>query len=96
MPAADSDKGKLRMRLYVAGSAPNSVRAIANANAVCATHFSNHDLEVVDLMVEPDRAADDRIIVTPTLVKLSPAPEQRIIGDLSDSAKLFEALGGVH
>jgi circadian clock protein KaiB len=93
-PIGDGRNGTLRVRLYVAGSAPNSMRAIANANAMCAKHFVNHELEVVDLMVEPERAAGDRIVVTPTLVKLSPAPEQRIIGDLSDGDRLLAALGG--
>jgi len=92
-PVAGAQTGTLRVRLYVAGSAPNSVRAIANVKAICATHFADHELEVVDLMVEPERATGDRIIVTPTLVKLSPAPQQRIIGDLSHSAKLLAALG---
>ena len=93
-PVADTGKDKLRLRLYVAGRAPNSLRAIANANALCAKHFSCHELEVIDLMAEPGRAADDRIIVTPTLLKLSPEPQQRLIGDLSDAVKLLATLSG--
>jgi circadian clock protein KaiB len=84
----------LRLRLYVAGVAPNSLRAIANAEAACAKYFrDDHELEVVDLMTDPLRAASDRIIVTPTLIKLAPGPEQRVIGDLSDTAQLLTALG---
>lgn len=94
-PAAHSDNATLRLRIYVAGVAPNSLRAIANTKAMCAEHFPDHELEVIDLMDEPQRAAADRIIVTPTLVKLSPPPEQRLIGDLSDAAKLLAALGGI-
>jgi circadian clock protein KaiB len=44
-------------------------------------------------MTEPLRAALDRIIVTPTLIKLAPGPERRVIGDLSDAAQLLIALG---
>lgn len=84
----------LRLRLYVAGVAPNSVRATANTKAICTDHFPGCELEVIDLLVEPERAAADRIIVTPTLVKLSPPPQQRLIGDLSDAGKLFAVLGG--
>jgi circadian clock protein KaiB len=84
----------LRLRLYVAGVAPNSVRAIANTKAVCAEHFPNEfQLEIVDMMLEPLRAVVDRVIVTPTLIKLTPLPQQRLIGDLSDAAKLLMALG---
>jgi circadian clock protein KaiB len=86
---------RLRLRLYVAGVAPNSLRAIANAQAMCKAHFTDHALEIVDLMIEPDRALADRVIVTPTLIKLAPEPQARLIGDLSDAAKLRMALGGV-
>ena len=84
----------LELRLYVAGRAPNSVLAIANATAICGEHFSaRHTLEIVDLLDDPRRAIADGIIVTPTLLKLAPRPLQRIIGNLSDTAQVLRALG---
>jgi circadian clock protein KaiB len=84
----------LQLRLYVAGNAPHSVRAIANARALCATHFEHaHELEIVDLLEHPLRAVADRIIVTPTLIKLAPLPVQRVIGNLDDAAQILLALG---
>ena len=83
----------LRLRLYVAGHAPNSLRAIANIQAICDEHFaSHHELEVVDLLEQPERALADGIIVTPTLLKLSPLPTQRLIGNLSDTSQVLLAL----
>ncbi len=83
----------LRLRLYIAGNAPNSVRAIANARAICDEHFaSGHELEIVDLLVHPLRAFDDGIIVTPTLLKLFPLPVQRVIGNLNDTDQVLLAL----
>jgi circadian clock protein KaiB len=80
----------LVLRLYVAGHAPNSLRAIANARTICDEHFaSRHELEVVDLLQHPRRALADGIIVTPTLLKLSPLPVQRVIGDLSDTDQVL-------
>ena len=85
----------LRLRLYVAGNAPNSVKAIANCRAICDEHFaSEHDLEIVDLLEHPKRALADGIIVTPTLLKLLPLPVQRVIGSLSDTNRLLLALSG--
>ena len=82
----------LRLRLYVAGQAPNSMRAIANCRAICDEHFaSRHELEIVDLLEHPKRALADGVIVTPTLVKLSPLPI-RVIGDLSDTNQVLLAL----
>lgn len=83
----------VRLRLYVAGSAPNSVKAIANCRAICDEHFaSGHELEIVDLLEHPKRALADGVIVTPTLVKLLPLPVQRVIGSLSDTNQVLLAL----
>jgi len=85
---------KLQLRLYVAGNAPNSVRAIANARAICEEHFNgSHDLEIVDLLDHPVRGLADGILVTPTLLKLMPLPVQRVIGNLSDTSQVLLALG---
>jgi circadian clock protein KaiB len=89
-----TDSVGLRLRLYVAGTAPNSLRAIANAKAICVEHFAAaHELEIVDLLVHPGRALADGIIVTPTLLKVLPLPVQRVIGNLSDTSQVLLALG---
>jgi circadian clock protein KaiB len=88
-------KSKLRLRLYVAGNAPNSILAIANAKQLCEQHFAAaHELEIIDLLVYPKRGQADGIIVTPTLIKLAPAPVQRVIGNLSELPQVLVALGG--
>jgi len=93
MAAAHATKTRLMLRLYVAGSAPNSIRAIANATAICDAHFAaRHTLEIVDLLTAPERALADGIIVTPTLLKVSPAPMQRVIGNLDDTEQVIRTL----
>ena len=91
--AAARSGGHLRLRLYVAGGSPNSVLAIANLKAICAEHFVlRFKLEVVDLLESPEKAARDGIVVTPTLLKFSPAPAQRLIGNLGDREKVLVTL----
>ncbi len=81
-------------RLYIAGGAPNSVRALVNLFALCHKYFpESHTIEVVDVLKEPLRALAEAILVTPTLIKLSPAPEQQIIGNLSEEEEVLRALG---
>lgn len=87
-------KGAYVFRLYLAGGAPNSVRAFANLYAICHKHFpGSHRIEVIDVLKEPMRALAEAILVTPTLVKLSPLPELQIIGDLSEEETVLRALG---
>jgi circadian clock protein KaiB len=86
---------RLRLRLYISGDAPNSVRAIANCRAICDEHFAaGHELEIVNLLDHPQRALADGVIVTPTLLKLLPLPVQRVIGSLSDTNQVLLALSG--
>ena len=64
------------LRLYVAGSTPQSSRAIRNLKALCETHLpERYALTVVDLYAQPELAREDQIVVAPTLVRQSPLPE---------------------
>lgn len=83
-----------RFRLYVAGDTPNSALAIANLTAICESQLpGRHVIEVVDVFREPKLALADRILVTPALVKLAPAPVRSIVGTLTDTATVLHALG---
>jgi circadian clock protein KaiB len=81
-------------RLYVTGDAPNSLRARSNLAAIAQERLAGrHTIEEVDVLKEPKRALADNIVVTPTLVKLKPGPECRIIGNLSEREKVLITLG---
>jgi len=87
-------KGAYLFQLYLAGGAPNSVRAFANLYAICRKHFpGSHRIEVIDVLKEPLRALEHSIIVTPTVIKVSPLPVQHIIGDLSEEEEVLRVLG---
>jgi circadian clock protein KaiB len=82
------------MCLYVAGKAPNSVKAIANLEAICRRHLKDgYKLEIVDVCEHPRRALTAGILVTPSLAKVSPAPASNVIGNLSDTDSVLAALG---
>lgn len=94
MGAVTRTRPRLWLRLYVAGNAPNSLRAIANVTAICATHpAAGAELEIVDMMVHPRRALADGIIVTPTLLRVRPLPIHRVVGDLGDTLQVLLLLG---
>jgi circadian clock protein KaiB len=80
--------------LYVAGASPNSVAAIANLKAMEPRVIGSRlELEIVDVLRKPERALSDAILVTPTLVKISPRPTCRILGNLRDTEAVLRALG---
>ena len=81
------------LRLYVTGTTANSIRAIANLKKICEEHLPNgYDLEVIDLYQQPHLASSEGIIAVPTLVKHLPQPLKRIIGDMSDTARVLRGL----
>jgi circadian clock protein KaiB len=89
-----SKHARFKFRLYTADDSQNSVQALANLKALCATYLADrHEIEVVDVFADPKRALTDKIRMTPTLLKISPLPTQRIIGTLTQTSKVLLALG---
>ncbi|HEY1697178.1 MAG TPA: circadian clock KaiB family protein [Polyangiaceae bacterium] len=84
----------LTLRLFVAGNTSSSVRAVANIKRICERHARpGYVLEVIDVFQQPQHARDDQLVVIPTLVKVSPPPERRLVGDLGEEEKVLRALG---
>jgi circadian clock protein KaiB len=84
---------KHRFKLYVTGQTPRSARAIATLRRLCVNAL-NDDCEVVviDVLEQPHLAEEDRVMVTPTLIKELPPPARRVLGDLSDEARVLWGL----
>jgi circadian clock protein KaiB len=83
-----------RFRLYVNGSTRAGERARANLREICSSRLADgYVLEIIDLASDPERAEADAVVATPTLILLSPSPERRIIGDLSERRLVLRRLG---
>ncbi len=88
-------EGPIKLQLYVLGATtPNSIQAINNLEAIRRTQPPGLlQIEVIDIITNPLKALADGILVTPTLIKLSPAPTIQIIGNLSMTSTVLKALG---
>ena len=85
---------KFNFRLYIAGDTQNSAQARANLTAICRDYLSEqYEIEIVDVLKEPKRALADGIFMTPTVVKLGPAPARKIVGTLNQTETVLQALG---
>jgi circadian clock protein KaiB len=82
-----------KFRLFIAAGTLNSVQAASNLYALCKAHLAGrHEIEVIDVFKDPKRALADGIRMTPTLVKLAPGLERRIIGSLTDTDRVMQTL----
>jgi circadian clock protein KaiB len=89
-----SRRAIFKFRLYVADNTPNSESARANLTTLCAAYLAGrHEIEVVDVLREPERALKDGILMTPTLVKYWPLPVYRIVGRLNHTQLVLQILG---
>lgn len=81
------------LKLYVAGQTPKSIAAFANLKRICETHLKGkYEIEVVDLLVNPQLAKGDQIIAVPALVRQLPPPVKKIIGDLAQEERVLVGL----
>jgi circadian clock protein KaiB len=81
-------------RLYVAGGTARAQAAERNLHRVCENHLAgDYQVEVVDVRHRPDLAAQDRVMATPTVLRLAPSPQLRVIGELSDLERTAAFLG---
>lgn len=81
-------------KLYIAGDSPNSRLAVSNLETLCQDYLPDcSQVEIIDVLELPMRIFEDNIIVTPTLIKISPEPRSILMGNLSDLKRVLLALG---
>jgi circadian clock protein KaiB len=89
----EANLSKYLLRLYVTGESSRTGTAIANLQRICEQELQGlYDLEIIDVLEFPDRAEEEKILATPTLIKSLPLPLRRVIGDLSDKEKVLLGL----
>ncbi|TLV02189.1 circadian clock KaiB family protein [Dyadobacter luticola] len=82
------------LRLFITGASTNSIRAVNNLKEICETYIKDrYTLEIIDVHQERSIAEKEELIALPLLKKLTPYPERRLIGDMSDTAKVLKGLG---
>ena len=96
MPATksnDKTAKEWQLRIYVAGETDKSRKAIENLRKVCEEHLKGmYEIEVIDLMKQPQLAAKDQIFAVPTIIRKLPEPLRKLIGDMSVSEKVLVGL----
>lgn len=85
----------VELKLYIARSTPNSVRAHQNLDTALKTIRIEDvvfNVEVIDVFTNGKRAILDNVIVTPTLIVAKDGKNHTIVGDLSESRQLHAIL----
>jgi hypothetical protein len=81
----------MHLRLYIASGAPTSIAALANLRQAIASYKELlASLEVIDVLKAPKRVLSDRILVTPTLLRVGADDVAMMVGDLRDREMLLQ------
>ncbi len=89
----EAEEERFFLKLYVAGKTPKSIRAFENLKKICEDYLKGrYEIEVIDLLKNPQLAKGDEIIALPTLVRQLPHPIRKIIGDLSNTERTLVGL----
>jgi circadian clock protein KaiB len=87
-------EGKLMLQLFVSGMSPRSMEAIENIKRLCDENLKDaFELEIIDLYKNPEAAAAQQIVFSPSLVKQLPLPKKILIGTFADQEKVIKGLG---
>lgn len=81
------------LKLFVTGRTTRSERAAANLRRLCDRELpGRYELMIIDILERPHLAEEERIMATPTLVRVMPQPVRRVVGDLSDETQVRAGL----
>lgn len=84
---------KYLLKLYITGQTSRSERAIVNLRRICNERMKGEcEMAIIDILERPQMAEDERILATPMLIRQSPPPVRRIIGDLSNIDRVMREL----
>lgn len=82
------------LRLFVTGASSVSVRAIANLHTILEKHLKGrYQLEIIDVHQQPLLVTNEDITAVPVLIRKSPLPVRKMVGDMSDERKVLRGLG---
>ena len=88
--AGNGDETVIELRLYIAGQTRKSIAALTNLRRICDEHLAGrYQVEVIDLLENPQQAQHDQILAIPTLVRKVPQPLRKIVGDLSNAERML-------
>jgi len=89
----ENENAEYVLRLFITGANPNSIRAVNNIKDICDKYLrGKYSLQIIDVHQQPALAQEEQLVALPLLIKKFPLPERRLIGDLSDTQRVINAI----
>jgi len=83
----------ISLKLYISRRTFKTEQAIANLEKLFNEQLKGkYELTVIDVRENPEQAEADKVLATPTLIHDSSDVRRRIIGDMSDTSRILNAI----
>lgn len=85
---------KHKLTLFVSGNSFSSQQAIRNLKQIFRHPdiAKYYEMEIVDILRQPERAESEHLYATPTLLKLNPPPKLLVVGHLYEQELIISKL----
>lgn len=81
------------LRLFVSGHSALTEQILKTLQGVLeSSRYSPYTLQMIDVSKNPEQAEADQIAATPTLVRISPQPIKRLVGELDNPRAILSLL----
>lgn len=81
------------LRLFISSNNPSAERTLSNIHQLLEIGLiSPYTLKVIDLAKHPEQAEIHWVTTTPTLIRVSPKPIRRIVGQLDDIQRVLNII----
>jgi circadian clock protein KaiB len=91
-PAETKPSGTV-LRLFVSGHSALTEQILTTLQGVLeSSRYSPYTLQIVDVSKHPEQAEADQISATPTLIRVSPQPVHRLVGELDNPRAILSLL----
>ena len=85
------------LRLFISSQNDSAERTLSNLHQLLEERLTNpYTLKVIDVAKNPEQAIIHRVITTPTLIRVSPGPVKRIVGQLDDISRVLQIISSFH
>ena len=81
------------LRLFISSENPRAEQTLNHVHQLLEEALASpYSLKIIDIVKHPEQALSHLVTVTPTLIRISPKPVKRIVGQLDDTQRLLNIL----
>lgn len=84
------------LHLYISSNSHSAEQTLSSIHQLLEEGLNNpYTLKIIDIAKNPEQAVAHQILITPTLVRISPKPIRRVVGQLNDIKRILDIISDV-